>query len=136
MDQAHDEIRAAGGDAICVFQYRAAPTRNFCRRREVSLDCLGDPDREAYRAVGLETAGLKEVAGPRMAKRLLGAATSGHIVGDPKGGDVSQRPGTFVVATDGRVVLAHYNRDSSDNPATDSVIAAVREAAGGAKDPL
>ncbi len=130
MDQAHDEIRAAGGDVVCVFQYRAEPTRNFCRRREVDLECLGDPEREAYDAVGLEGGSLKEVAGPQMVKRFVGAATSGHIVGDPKGGDVSQRPGTFVVASDGRTALAHYNEDSSDNPSNDEVLAAVREAAG------
>lgn len=115
---------------VCVFQYRAEPTRNFCRRRKVDLDCLGDPDREAYVAVGLESGGLKELVGPQMVKRFVGAATSGHVGGNPKGGDVAQRPGTFVVASDGRVALAHYNRDSSDNPATDAVIAAVGDAAG------
>ncbi len=129
MDQAREEIRAAGGDVVCVFQYRAEPTRNFCRRREVDLDCLGDPEREAYAAVDLQRGSLKDVAGPQMVKRFVGAATSGHVVGDPKGGDVSQLPGTFVVSSDGRTVLAHYNRDSSDNPSSDVVIAAVREAA-------
>ena len=64
-----------------------------------------------------------------MVKRFVGAATSGHLAGNPKGGDVAQRPGTFVVASDGRLAFAHYNRDSSDNPPTDAVIAAVRESA-------
>jgi peroxiredoxin len=44
-------------------------------------------------------------------------------------GDVAQRPGTFVVAQDGRVVLAHYNRNSADNPSSDELLAAVRRAA-------
>jgi peroxiredoxin len=130
LDQARDEIRAAGGDVVAVFQYRAQPTRNFCRQRGVELECLGDPRREGYAAVGLEKGSLKEYVGPQMLKRAVDAATSGHLVGDPQGGDVSQRPGTFVVARDGRVVLAHYNRDSSDNPPDQPVLAAVREAAG------
>jgi peroxiredoxin len=129
LDQAREEIRAAGGDVVCVFQYRAEPTRNFCRRRKAEVECLGDPDREAYAAVGLEHGGLKEVVGPQMVKRFVGAATSGHIAGGPEGGDVSQRPGTFVVGSDGRVALAHYNRDSSDNPKMDVVLEAIREAA-------
>lgn len=129
MDQAREEIRAAGGDVVAVFQYRAKPTRNFCRQRGVSFDCLGDPERDAYGAVGLERGSVKEYLGPQMAKRLIGAATSGHVVGDPKGGDVSQRPGTFVVGPDGRVRLAHYNRDSSDNPPNEVILDAVREAA-------
>lgn len=129
MDQARDEIRAAGGDVVCVFQYRAEPTRNFCRRRGVDLECLGDPRRQAYREVGLERGSVKEYLSPQMAKRFVGAATSGHIVGDPRGGDVTQRPGTFVVGADGRVAFAHYNEDSSDNPPNEAVLAAVREAA-------
>ena len=129
MDQAREEIGAAGGDVVCVFQYRAEPTRNFCRRRGVDLDCLGDPDREAYAAVGLERGSLKKFAGPQMVKRMVGAATSGHIVGDPKGGDVTQLPGTFVVASDGLIAFAHYNEDSADNPPNEAVMEAVREAA-------
>lgn len=114
---------------MAVFQYRPEPTRNFCRRRGVDFDCLGDPERQSYAAVGLEQGSAKEYLGPHMAKRALEAARSGHVVGNPEGGDVSQRPGTFVVAEDGRVVLAHYNRDSADNPANESVLDAVREAA-------
>ena len=131
MDRARDEIRAAGGDVLAVFQYRAAPTRNFCRRRDVSIDCLGDPERASYGAVGLEKGSAREYLGPQMAKRFVQAAASGHVVGDPEGGDVAQRPGTFVVASDGRVALAHYNRDSADNPSNDDVLGAVRDAAAG-----
>ena len=130
MDQARDEIGAAGGAIVAIFQYRPEPTRNFCRRREVELECLGDPDRESYAAVGLERGDAKEFIGPQLAKRFAKAALSGHIGGDPEGGDVAQRPGTFVVGQDGRVALAHYNEDSADNPSTEAVIAAVRAAAG------
>lgn len=132
MDQAREEIRAAGGDVVTVFQYRAEPTRNFCRRRQVDLDCYGDPEREAYAAVGLEEGSLGDYASPKSAKRVVQAATRGHFVGNPKGGDVSQMPGTFVIGPDGRVAFAHYNRESSDNPSNDAVLAAVREAAGAA----
>lgn len=113
---------------LAVFQYRAAPTRNFCRRREVSLDCFGDPERAGYHAVGLERWGAKELVGPHLAKGFLRAARQGALPGVPKG-DVAQSPGTFVVGSGGEVVLAHYNRDSSDNPSTEAVLAAVRRAA-------
>lgn len=131
MDQAREEIGAAGGEVVAIFQYRPEPTRNFCRRRGVDLDCFGDPDRDGYAAVGLEQGLVKEYLGPQMVKRFAKAAASGHVAGNPKGGDVSQRPGTFVVAPDGRVALAHYNRDSADNPSNEAVIAAVRGAAAG-----
>ena len=131
MDQAREEIRSAGGDVVAVFQYRAEPTRNFCRRREVELECLGDPEREAYDAVGLERGSLKDYAGPQMLKRAARAVRSGYLMKRPRGGDVSQLPGTFVVDPAGRVRFAHYNQDSADNPSNELVIAAVRAAAGG-----
>jgi peroxiredoxin len=131
LDQAGEEIGAAGGEVVAIFQYRPEPTKNFCRRRGVELDCFGDPDREGYAAVGLEPGSAKEYGGAQLAKGFVKAALSGHVAGSPKGGDVSQRPGTFVVAPDGRVALAHYNRDSADNPSNDAVIVAVRGAAAG-----
>lgn len=126
MDQARDEIRAAGGDVVCVFMYRAEPTRNFCRQRGVDLDCFGDPERHAYRAVGLGRGGLSEMAAPRVAIGAIRAARKGAVMGDPKGGDVRQMPGTFVVGSDGTVLFAHYNRDQSDNPEIADVLTAVQ----------
>ena len=126
MDQAREEIRSAGGDVVCVFQYRAQPTRNFCRQREVELECLGDPERAAYDAVGLERGGLRELAPPKIGIAAIRAAGRGAVVGDAKGGDRRLMPGTFVVGPDGGVLFAHYNRDQTDNPPMEPVLEAVR----------
>jgi hypothetical protein len=40
---------------------------------------------------------------------------------------VTQRPGTFVVSPEGKVLYAHYHRDSADNPPMSELVAAVRE---------
>jgi peroxiredoxin len=128
LGAAHEEIRALGGDVVAVFQYRAEPTFHFCRKRGVPFECLGDPDREAYHAVGLERGGPLEYMGPSAAVGWLKAAAHGNFGGAPKG-DVAQRPGTFVVAPDGTVALAHYNRNSADNPSNAELIDAVRAAA-------
>lgn len=128
MGGAYEEIRSHGGDVVAVFQYRAEPAFHFCRRRGVPFDCLGDPDRDAYHEVGLEKGGLLEYMGPSAAVGWLKAAAHGNFGGRPSG-DVAQRPGTFVVATDGTVAFAHYNRNSADNPSNGEVIEAVRQAA-------
>jgi peroxiredoxin len=128
LGEAHEEVRTLGGDIVAVFQYRPEPTFHFCRRRGVPFDCLGDPDREAYHAVGLESGGVLEYMGPRAAVGWVRAAAHGKFGGMPKG-DVSQRPGTFVIAPDGTVAFAHYNRNSADNPPMKDVLAAVKAAA-------
>lgn len=128
MGEAHEEFRKAGAEVVAVFQYRADPTYNFCRKREVPFDCLGDPEREAYHAVGLERGGAREYVGPQLAKGFLRAARHGGLPGVPKG-DVAQRPGTFVVSPEGIVLYAHYHRDSADNPPIGDLLAAVQMAA-------
>lgn len=125
MDQARDEIRKAGGEVVCVFQYRAHPTRNFCAQRGVELECLGDPDKNAYDAVGLERGGAKELASPKVALGALRAAAKGQLPGMPEG-DTALMPATFVIDTQGKVRYAHYNADQSDNPPMDDVLAAVQ----------
>ena len=130
MGEHHDEIRAAGGDVVAVFQYRAEPTFHFCRKRGVPFDCLGDPEREAYHAVGLERGPAKEYIGPQLARGFIRAARKGAFAGNPQGGDVAQRPGTFVIASDGTVAFAHYSKDSADNPSTEELLQVVSELTG------
>jgi peroxiredoxin len=126
LGEHYDEIRRAGGDVVAIFQYRAEPTYHFCRKRDVPFDCLGDPDRQGYHAVGLERGPAREYIGPQLAKGFLRAARRGAFAGNPQGGDVAQRPGTFVVSPDGTVLYAHYNKDSADHPPLDDVLEAVR----------
>jgi peroxiredoxin len=125
LGEAHEEFRKAEADVVAVFQYRAEPTFNFCRKRDVPFDCLGDPQREAYHAVGLERGSAPEYMGPQLAKGFLRAARHGGLPGVPKG-DVAQRPGTFVVSPEGVVLYAHYHKDSADNPPISKLLAAVR----------
>lgn len=124
MGEHYDEFRSSGADVVAIFQYRAEPTYNFCRKRGVPFDCLGDPGREAYHAVGLERGGPTEYIGPQLVKGFVRAARHGALPGKPVG-DVAQRPGTFVVAADGTVAYAHYNKDSSDHPPINDLLAVV-----------
>jgi peroxiredoxin len=122
----YNEFLQAGADVVAIFQYRADPTYHFCRKRGVPFDCLGDPEREGYHAVGLERGAAKEVIGPQLIGGFLRAARHGALPGIPKG-DTAQRPGTFVVSSEGKVLYAHYHKDSADNPSIDEVLRAVRD---------
>jgi peroxiredoxin len=122
----YSEFREAGADVVAIFQYRADPTFHFCRKRKVPFDCLGDPEREGYHAVGLERGGAGEYIGPQLVKGFIRAARKGAFAGNPQGGDVAQRPGTFVVGIDGKVAFAHYSKDSSDHPDTAELLQVVK----------
>ena len=124
MGRHYNEFQQQGAQIIAVFQYRADPTFHFCRKRGVPFDCLGDPDRKGYRAVGLERGSAKEYIGPQLAKGFLRAARHGALPGKPEG-DVAQRPGTFVVSREGIVAWAHYQKDSADNPDTEEILRVV-----------
>ena len=124
MGQAYDDIRAAGGDAVAVFQYRPEPTRNFCRKRDVPFPCLADPERAAYLSVGLDRGAVGDYVSPKVAISFVRAVRHGNAPGRPD--PHAQRPGTFVVGRDGRLLLAHYNADASDNVPVEDVLEAVR----------
>jgi len=132
LGEAHEDIRSAGGDVLAVFQYHGTDTRGFCRDHDVPFDCLGDPEIEGYRAVGLGKGGFNEYLGVQTLIPTVKAAMKGHFVGSPQGGDVSVRPATFVIDNGGRVAYAHYNEDAPDNAPTAEVLEAVRHAASGA----
>jgi peroxiredoxin len=120
----HDDILAAGAEVIAIFQYRAEPTASFCHSRGVPFECLGDPRRAAYAAVGLDRGERREYLSLPLLGPLLRAARAGALPGKPDG-DVSQRPGTFVVDRGGSVVLAHYNVMSPDNPPVSALLEAL-----------
>lgn len=123
-----DQIRGLGAEVVAVFQYEAGATATFCRARGVAFDCLGDPDRAGYTAVGLGQGERREYLGAKVVKGWLRAARSGAVLGVPSG-DIALRPGTFVVARGGTVALAHYNADSTDNVEVDELLAALRSLA-------
>jgi peroxiredoxin len=124
LSRNHEQICAAGGDVIAIFQYRAEPTASFCHSRGVPFECLGDPNRASYAAVGLDRGERREYLSLALVGPLLRAARVGAFPSKPQG-DVAQRPGTFVVGRDGRVVLAHYNVMSPDNPPMSALVEAV-----------
>lgn len=99
----------------------------FCRDRSAPFECYADPDRSAYSAFGLGTAGLRKWAlNARVLRRGLGLTRKGVATGLPHPGqDIRQMPGTFVVSRGGTIRLAHYNSDASDNPPIDVVLGAL-----------
>ena len=126
MGRALPRFEAEGAQMVAIFQYGADATEAFCESRGVPFDCLGDPLRRAYAEVSLGRGKRRNLYTRGIAKAVVRNAARGNLGGAPKGGDNAQMPGTFVVGTDGRLRLAHYNATSADNPSVERVLDAVR----------
>lgn len=129
---ADDEIRAAGGRTVAIFQYDAEATTSYCESRGLPFDCLGDPRLEAYAEIGLGNGSIRQLFGWKVMRRGRQAYKANGL-GGPQGGTSKLMPGTFVVDGEGRVELAHYSANAADNPEVDALIAAVGSAAASAE---
>jgi peroxiredoxin len=92
---------------------------------EYDFDCLVDPERNLYRALGVERIALNQwlrISTWRKYLRSRGEAEQGKITGDPL-----QAPGVTVVDTDGVVRYLHRGVTLADYPDLDEVLTAVRE---------
>jgi peroxiredoxin len=96
-------------------------TRQLCDSHRISFHCLADPDREAYRAFGLQRGGIAQVMGPEVMMKTMRSLFRGNF-GLP-GGDVFQLGGSFVIGKDGIIRLAHAASDASDMVSMDTVFA-------------
>lgn len=118
-----------------------AHARAFKDETGVDFPILLSRDKEAYRAFDLQRGSLAQVFAPE-AMRLGRERARGGEAGRARGGNlVLRRPaqdwhqlgGAFVVAAGGEVVWSHRAEHSGDNPPHEPLIAALREAAGGAR---
>lgn len=81
--------------------------------------CLSDPEKEAYRAFGLERGGLREMFGLKGWIQGFEATLAGHTLGRPIG-DPWQMPGVF--DREGVVRYTHYAKKAPDNPPNDELL--------------
>ncbi|MGH2915320.1 MAG: SelL-related redox protein [Solirubrobacteraceae bacterium] len=126
------EITDAGADVVAVFHYGAQAARDFCDARELPFGCVGDPLRAAYADLDIGRGRGRELYGWGVVRRALPAYRTAGGTRGPQGGDIAQLPGTFVVASSGRVTLAHYARNAADNPSMATILKAIAAASGDA----
>ncbi len=119
------EIKAKDLALAIVTQGTAAETKVFCEQRAPGVLCLADPERKAYRAYGLERAGLRQTflslhvwRSNRRLKRERGWRTELP----PTGQDAMMMSGTFVIGRDGRIRLPYYYDDIADHPSADLLL--------------
>jgi len=115
----------------CVVQGTAVEMARFCGRHGVETICIPDPERESYRAMGLERTNWWRILFPTPEGRRRRAAAK--AAGCPisiegtlqKHSDVLQLPGAALVARGGKILWVHRGSSPSDLPAPAELLSRV-----------
>lgn len=88
----------------------------FCAQRSPDVVCLSNPDQSAYQEFNIGKINAQDVLNPASWRAWMRVMGKGFKPGQPGEQDAQQLGATFIIGTDGRVLLAHYNRFMGDNP--------------------
>lgn len=124
---AQAEIARAALTIVVVTQGDPNAARAFCAQRAPETICLADPERQAYRAYGLERGSVWQVIlSPQVLLATLRAWRRGNTAEPPpRGQDVMQMSGLFIIGTDGKIRLPYYYDTIADHPPTDLLLRGV-----------
>ncbi len=88
----------------------------FCAQRAPDVVCLSNPDQSAYHEYGIGRINAQDVLNPASWKAWRRVLAQGFKPGPAGQQDALQLGATFIIGTDGKIALAHYNRYMGDNP--------------------
>ena len=119
------DMESNGLSLVIVTQGSPQSARAFCSEHAPGVMCLADPERNAYRAYGLERANIWQAflsPGIWSSNLRLRREKGWKTERPPKGQDAMQLAGTFVIGTDGRIRLPYYYDNISDHPPLDLLL--------------
>jgi len=119
------EIKAGGLGLALVTQGTPDTAKIFCEERAPGQLCLADPERNAYRAYGLERATIWQtfLSWPVWLSNMRLKKERGWNTDlPPAGQDAMQLAGTFVIGMDGRIRLPYYYDNIADHPPVDLLL--------------
>jgi peroxiredoxin len=129
VEGAMGEIQELGAEVVVVSFVTPTRLHQYLRRRPWPFLVLADPERAAYRAFGLESAGWLRLLKPRVLVKYLALIARGRW---PRMAheDVHQLGGDFVISRRGQVVFDYPSSDPADRPSVSRLLAALAEATG------
>jgi peroxiredoxin len=88
----------------------------FCAQRSPDVVCLSNPDQSAYQEFNIGKISAQDVLNPASWRAWGRVALRGYKPGSPGEQDAQQLGATFIIRTDGKIALAHYNKFMGDHP--------------------
>jgi len=119
MQQEYEALRARGAEVVAIGQGTAEEAQRFCRQLGATYPCLGDPDKESYRAFGLPRGGLRAIlldplrAGNQAVRRGHRVSVRGSLM---RHSDWFQLPGVAIVDRAGTLRYLYRSRHAGDLP--------------------
>jgi hypothetical protein len=117
-----------GVKVACIVQGTADEAARFCGRHGIRELCIGDPEKESYKAMGLGRTSWKEIILPsaELKRRRAEAKEAGCSVSlegtFQKHSDVLQLPGAALVDRGGTILWLHRGTHTADLPSPQSLL--------------
>jgi hypothetical protein len=121
----YSAIQALGAEVVVVSFEPAARLPGYRELHGWPFPVVSDPERVAYRAFGLESAGWRDLLAPRVLKRYAQLLLQGYRV-RWSGADLHQLGGDFVIDRGRRLIYAHRSLDPADRPPVSELLSALR----------
>jgi peroxiredoxin len=122
-----EKIKKAGMDIAVITQGTPEAAALFAKKFAAGLKVFSDPERAAYQAYGLERGNLfQTVINPKVLSAVSRSRKKGYEVEQPpEGQDAMQMSGTFIINTQGRILLPFYYDNIADHPPLDLLLSGV-----------
>ena len=119
-----DRILQAGLAITVITQGTPETTAIFAEKFAPGLSCLADPEKKAYQAYGLERGTLFQTfLNLRVLLAVKKSREKGYPVeAPPEGQDAMLMSGTFIISTQGRILLPFYYDNIADHPSTNLLL--------------
>jgi peroxiredoxin len=128
VQQRSEELHVLGAEVFVVSQARPEALAASLREQPLPFPAVGDPERAAYRAFGLERTSWGTILSPGVVLRYGRLLFRGWRPRQgTEGEDVLQLGGDFVLDGAGRMAYAYRSAEPTDRPSADALVQAVRD---------